>query len=105
MDVRTLAFCGTAAGPQFSGEIQLDAADVQKRRWGKPVEFCARYAISGTDSTGAPCTVRVTNRTTDGTHWQPSLETDSPALAAWNGAELKAVLEQRRVGPVVHLFM
>ena len=105
MDVRTLAFCGTATGPQFSGEIQPGAADVQKRKWGRPVEFCARYAIKGRDSTGAPCTVRVTNRTTDGTHWQPSLETDSPALAAWNGAEVKAVLEQRRVGPVVHLFM
>ena len=70
----------------------------------KPVEFCAQYTLRGVDLQGQSCTVEIANRTNDGTHWTPEIKTDSEALGFLNGAHCEAVLENRKTGPVVHVF-
>lgn len=100
----TLSFDGVAGGPYFQGVIQPGAADVQKRRWCRPVEFCARYRIKGSDCAGQDCFVEICNRSADGSHWTPEITTDSEVLAFLNGASCEAVVEGRKTGPIVHIF-
>lgn len=99
----TLPFTGTASGDWFCGEIQPGAADVQKRYLWKTVRFCADYIIKGTDYTGVLCQVHVVNEDT-GSGWKPTVTTDSEALSFLNGADCRAVLENRKKGPVVRIF-
>ena len=102
--VVTLPFDGVAVGPYFEGVIQSGAANVQKRRWYRPVEFCARYRIKGLDCSGQDCFVEICNRSTDGNRWTPEIRTDSEALSFLNGASCEAVVEGRKTGPIVHGF-
>ena len=100
----TIPFDGFAKGPFFEGVIQAGAQDVQKRKGMRPVEFCAQYSLRGVDVRGQSCTVEIVNRTADGTHWIPEVRTDSEELGFLNGAYCEAVLENRKTGPVVHIF-
>ena len=99
----TLPFGGKAIGPWFTGDILPGAADVQLREGKKPIQFCADYTLSGQDYTGRPCTVHVVN-VFDGNTWTPTVTTDSAALSFLNGAVCAAELEQRRTGPIVHIY-
>lgn len=100
----TLPFEGFARGSCFQGVVQSGAADVQKRRGLKPVAFCADYSMKGVDHSGQACTLRVINRTNDGKRWVPEIRTDSQALQHLNDAACEAILENRKTGPIVHIF-
>ena len=100
----TLPFEGMARGNYFEGVIQPGAADVQERDGGTPVHFCADYTITGVDCAGAGCSIHVTNETDDGVHWQPTLTTDSRALAFLNETPAFCVFESRKGGPIIHLY-
>lgn len=98
-----LPFGGEATGKWFTGKIQDGANDTQERKGFKPIKFVADYVIDGKDHSGEKCKVHVIN-TFDGKTWKPTVSTDSKALSFLNGADCTAVLEQRKVGPIVHIF-
>ena len=99
----SIPFGGKAKGIWFHGEIEPGASDEQEYAWGKPVAFAATYTITGEDYTGTPCRLDIVNRF-DGKSWKPEVHTDSEALAFLNGADLTAVLQNRKKGPLVHIF-
>lgn len=98
-----LPFAGNAVGDLFAGEIQPGAADDQIHANGKMQSACADYVILGRDYNGESCTVHVVNRNS-GDQWKPTVTTDSKALNFLNGADCFAVLENRKQGPIVHIF-
>ncbi len=98
-----LPFEGTADNSWFTGTIETPAADVQLHRDGKAVEACADYFVNGTDCSGAPCRVRVTNRF-DGKRWKPTVVSESPAMAFVNDVDCYTVVGPRRQGPIIHIF-
>lgn len=98
-----LPFEGVADGPYFQGEIQPGAKDVQHFCGLKAVSKCADYEIVGTDYTGESCKVHIINRD-NGQGWKPEVTTDSKALSFLNGADLTAVLDNRKSGPIVRIY-
>lgn len=99
----TLPFVGTAKTKWFSGAILPDAADVQQLRGRKLLHACADYTLKGTDYLHRDCDVHVVN-VNDGTGWKPTVEASSEGLSFLNGADCTACLENRKVGPVVHIY-
>ena len=99
----SIPFGGQAKGIWFNGTVQEGASDEQEYEWGRPKAFAASYTIEGVDYTGTPCTVRIVNRF-NGKRWKPEVTTDSRALDFLNGADLTAVLQNRKKGPLVHIF-
>ena len=99
----TLPFTGTADGPAFHGVIDPDAKDVRLRRGMKARHCLADYTISGADFTGAGCTVHIVNED-KGEGWTPAVTTDSAALDYINREPCTEYFEQRKGGPVIHIF-
>ena len=100
---RILPFTGSCATGWFTGEVKPGAKDVQRRRLGGRVHFCAEYDLAGTDYTGQPCTVHVKNENF-GAGWIPTLLTDSPALNFLNTAPAMTAVEGRPGGVLVRIF-
>lgn len=100
----SLPFTGNADGDYFSGTICPGASDEQEYQGFRQRHMCATYDIKGRDFTGEECHVHVVN-ISNGKGWRPTVSTDSNALAKWNGAGAAAFLEQRKSGPIVHIFM
>lgn len=99
----TLPFDGSASGRYFSGTIEKGAADVQERRGLKIIQCKADYVISGTDANGERAKVHVVNVDTGG-GWKPTVTATSKALEFLNEADCTAYLEQRKTGPIVHIY-
>lgn len=99
----TLPFGGTAESKWFTGTIEPGAADVQERKGLKAIQFKADYVLSGKDCTGTPCKIHVVNIDV-GNGWKPTVSTDSQALAFLNSSDCTAYLEQRKCGPIVHIY-
>lgn len=99
----TLPFHGTANSKWFSGTIEPGAADVQEFNGIKMLKCTASYVLSGKDYNGFPCKVHIKNINM-GSGWKPTVTTDSQALAFINDADCTAYLEQRKCGPVVHIY-
>ena len=99
----TLPFEGSATGPSFYGEILEGAADVQHWTLFKMNRACADYKIKGIGPDGKECIIHVIN-SNDGTGWKPVLRTDSEALSYLNNADCETILENRKQGPIVHIY-
>ena len=99
----TLPFNGKASSPYFHGEIQDGAADVQEWAFLKMLKACADYRIKGKDFEGKDCEIHVVN-SNDGEKWKPVLKTDSEALSYLNEADCETILENRKKGPIVHIY-
>ncbi len=100
---RILPFTGACATGWFTGAVKSGAKDVQTRRLGGRVHFCAEYDLAGADYTGEPCTVHVKNESF-GAGWSPTLLTDSPALNFLNTAPARTAVEPRPGGVLVRIF-
>lgn len=99
----TLPFHGEAKSKWFTGTIQPGAADVQERNGFQILQCKADYILSGKDYTDADCQVHVINMDT-GAGWKPTVTTNSKALSFLNGVDCTVHLEQRKCGPVVHIY-
>lgn len=100
----SLPFTGTTSTAFFSGRIAEGASDEQDYLAGKAQRCCASYKIEGTDFAGEKACVEVENLKIGDGDWKPTLRTDSKALAWLNGADCDAYLDQRKEGPVVHIY-
>ena len=86
--VRMIPFSGTVSGPLFEGIIEPCGVDTQITNAADVRHMSARYMLTGTDHTGAPCHIYVQNEAwfTDGArprpwHSVPTFITDSKTLA------------------------
>ncbi len=104
-NILRLPFTGSAQSVWFSGTILPGAADVQRRIGFTPVEFAASYEIAGRDFTGTDAKVSIVNRSIRGGEWQPTVRTDSKALAFLNEKPARCIFEGRKEGPVIHIYV
>lgn len=99
----TLPFSGNAESKWFEGVVEPGASDVQERKGLKTTQFKADYVLSGKDCTGTPCKIHIVNIDV-GNGWKPTVSTDSRTLAFLNSSDCTAYLEQRKCGPIVHIY-
>ena len=71
--VRMIPFSGTVSGPLFEGIIEPCGVDTQITNAADVRHMSARYMLTGTDHTGAPCHIYVQNEAwfTDGARPRP----------------------------------
>ena len=103
----SLPFGGKAVGPYFTGDIAPGASDEQDLAPGlkyKLLHACATYTICGQDYTGSATTISIKNEN-NGRGWRPTVTVDAGPLTCLNTARKRAVLEDRKEGPVVRIFM
>lgn len=99
----SIPFTGHAEGDFFTGTIGKGATDEQRYYKDGSRLLCASYDIYGEDYTGEACMVHVINQDS-GNGWKPEVFTDSAALQDWNQKKMYDIVEQRKTGPVVHIF-
>jgi len=88
--VKMVPFHGTARGPIFNGVLEPCGVDTQVTNQNEVRHMSARYMLTGTDDTGAPCRIYVENNAwfTDGNRSKPfrtvpTFMTDSERLAPY----------------------
>ena len=105
-----LYFEGHSESGFFTGDVVTPAYDEQIFHGDEPDTCCADYIVEGTDYTGKPCKVHITNRMLPGkdrdwdTGWKPQVQTDSQALAWINALDCETYAEGREVGPHIHIW-
>ena len=104
-DIVMIPFGGTASGPYFTGKIIGPGVDTQKIAKGGVPALSARYMLEGTDKAGSACRVFIENEGNWGEGFHPMIVTDSPLLAAWETAPLRATVEGIPGGVLVSVFM
>ena len=72
--------------------ITPEGCDAQEYCAEMGVKMRAEYTLKGLDACGENCSVHIVNQRA-GAEWKPTVQTDSPALAWLNDADLTAVLE------------
>ena len=88
-----IPFTAEASGPYFNGKTAGPGVDTQKiSKEGKAV-LSARYMLEGTDAAGNACRVFVENQGDWENGFTPTVVTDSPVLAEWETAALRATVE------------
>lgn len=88
-DVYFTGYCDTK---YFRGVITPEGCDAQEYCAETGVKMRAEYTLKGLDACGENCSVHIVNQRA-GAEWKPTVQTDSPALAWLNDADLTAVLE------------
>ena len=98
-----IPFTAEAEGPYFTGKTTGPCVDTQRiDREGK-THLSARYMLEGRDAAGNMCRVFVENQGTWETGFVPTIVTDSPLLADWETAALKATVEGVPGGVLVRI--
>lgn len=103
----SLPFGGKAVGPYFTGDIAPGASDEQDLAPGlkyKLLYACASYTIHGKDYKDTDVTISIKNEN-KGRGWRPNVTASAGPLTCLNDADKRAVLENRKQGPVVRIFM
>ncbi len=105
-----LYFKGRSSSGFFKGEVVTPAYDEQIFHGKTPDTCCASYTVEGIDYRGNACKVEITNRMAEGkkkdweTGWQPTVHTDSRLLSRVNELRCETYAENRKVGPVIHIW-
>lgn len=103
-DVCMLSFTGNAAGRYFNGKIIGTGVDTQYLSKDKHMALSARYMLEGTDIDGNKCRCFIENNGSFDGGFVPKIVTDSPALAEFEEAELKAEIVTKENGVIVSIF-
>jgi len=96
-------FTGYCDTEYFHGTILPGGYDTQDYYQNKLTKVRAEYTLQGIDREGGKCNIHIVNQNVNG-EWKPEVETDSKNLAWFNNADLTAVLEGTKEGPVVRIF-
>lgn len=99
-----LEFDGTARGIYFNGEVIGTGVDTQKIEKDGSMFLSARYMLEGLDMQQNPCRVFIENNGGSLDDCTPVIYTDSPLLADWEGAKLKAKVTPCEGGVTVKIF-
>ena len=99
-----IPFTGEASGPYFTGSVIGTGVDTQKIEKDDSIMLSARYMLEGTDCAGNACRVFVENQGNWTIGFTPSVVTDSPLLAEWEEADLRATVEGIPGGVMVSVY-
>ena len=99
-----IPFTGEASGPYFSGSVIGTGVDTQKIEKDGRFMLSARYMLEGTDCAGNACRVFVENQGSWTAGFTPTVVTDSPLLARWETAALRAAVDGIPEGVLVRIF-
>lgn len=103
-DVYMLSFTGEARGSYFNGKIISTGVDTQYSSKDRPMFLSARYMLEGKDIDGNECRCFIENNGSFDNGFIPKIVTDSPALAEFEEAELKAEIVTKENGVIVSIF-
>ena len=103
MNIVMIPFTGTATGGFFTGKIIGTGVDTQKIPRSGDAFLSARYMLEGEDFAGNKCRIFIENQGDAQSGYHPLLITDSPVLADWENAELKAEIEPADGGVIVKI--
>lgn len=103
-DVNMLSFTGEVRGKYFNGKIIGTGVDTQYSSKDTPMLLSARYMLEGKDIDGNNCRCFIENNGSFDNGFIPKIVTDSPALAEYEGAELKAEIVTKENGVIVSIF-
>ena len=96
-------FTGYCDTEYFHGTVLPGGCDTQEYDQEKLTKERAEYTLQGVDMEGEMCSLYVVNQKV-GEEWKPVIETNSKNLLWLNNADLTAVLEESKEGPVVRIF-
>lgn len=96
-------FTGYCDTKSFHGTVLSGGCDTQDYYLDKLTKERAEYTLQGIDIEGEKCSILIVNQKVD-EEWKPVIETDSKNLLWFNNADLTAVLEESKEGPVVRIF-
>jgi Acetyl xylan esterase (AXE1). len=96
-------FTGYCDTEYFHGTILPGGCDTQDYSGKLRMNIRAEYTLQGIDMKGAKCNVHIINQMVN-SEWKPTIETDSKNLIWINNADVTAVLEDTKQGPVVRIF-
>ncbi|MDE5588402.1 MAG: hypothetical protein K2J60_04565 [Acetatifactor sp.] len=103
-DVYMLSFTGEVKGRYFNGKVIGTGVDTQYSSKDRPVLLSARYMLEGKDIDGNECRCFIENNGSFDDGFIPKIVTDSPALAEFEEAELKAEIVTKENGVIVSIF-
>ena len=103
-DITMIPFTGDAEGSLFSGSVVGSGIDTQTFEKDGTCRLSARYMLSGEDAEGRGCKIFVENNSAPDGSLSPSVVTDSPMLADWEGAPLTAHIEPTEKGVRVRIY-
>ena len=99
-----IPFDGEASGPYFNGKVIGPGVDTQKIGKDGKTLLSARYMMEGTDAAGNACRVFVENQGSWEDGFTPVIVTDSPLLAEWETASLRATVEGISEGVMIRIY-
>lgn len=97
-------FKGYIESDIFAGTVRDGGVDHQIYKDGECVELRAEYTLEGVDADSNECSFDVVNKWGVDA-WRPEISTDSKALTFLNGADLIAILEDGKFGPVIRFYL
>lgn len=103
-DVCMLSFTGKVSGRYFNGKVIGTGVDTQFSSKDKHWILSARYMLEGKDIDGNECRCFIENNGGFDIGFIPKIVTDSPALAEFEEAELKAEIAAKENGVIVSIF-
>lgn len=103
-DVYMLSFTGEVRGRYFNGKVISTGVDTQYSSKDRPMLLSARYMLEGKDIDGKNCRCFIENNGSFDNGFIPKIVTDSPTLAEFEGAELKAEIATKENGVIVSIF-
>lgn len=103
-DVCMLSFTGKVSGKYFNGKVIGTGVDTQYSFKDKDMFLSARYMLEGKDIDGNECRCFIENNGSFDNGFIPKIVTDSPSLAEFEEAELKAEIVTKENGVIVSIF-
>lgn len=103
-DVSMLSFTGEVKGKYFNGKIIGTGVDTQYYSKDEHMFLSARYMLEGKDIDGNECRCFIENNGSFDNGFIPKIVTDSPSLAEFEEAELKAEIVTKENGVIVSIF-
>lgn len=103
-NVYMLSFTGEVKGRYFNGKVISTGVDTQYSSKDGPALLSARYMLEGKDIDGNECRCFIENNGSFDDGFIPKIVTDSPALAEFEEAELKAEIVTKENGVIVSIF-
>ncbi len=103
-DVNMISFTGKVQGKYFNGKVIGTGVDTQYISKNDPAILSARYMLEGTDIDGNQCRCFIENNGSFEKGFVPKIVTDSPALSAYEEAELKAEVVPKDNKVIISIF-
>ena len=102
--IAMIPFTGETEGKYFTGKVIGAGVDTQKIDPEGKAALSARYMLEGTDYGGNPCRIFIENQGVWGGEFIPLIVTDSPLLAEWEEADLRAAVKGIPGGVMVSVY-